>query len=107
MAGTYCIIDPVPALRAAMGGAPMPAPLAVVPYDWDAADRNLFEITAEEKNAAYQRADIASPRLYTIKRGERLEAVALIPGNDGREWLLLTNGARVPRVGVSVAVKVG
>lgn len=105
--GTYWLVDPIPALKEAMGGTSVPTPLDTVPYQWDHPQRNLFVVTNSGISHAYQRADPQATKLYDIEHDETFEAVAIVPGNDGEHWWLLTDGTRVPAKNTEAKVKVG
>lgn len=45
--------------------------------------------------------------LYPIAKGETVEAVAVVPGEDKEEWFLLTTDARMPVEGTTWKVRVG
>lgn len=79
--------------RKLFGGGPLP--VERIPYDWD-NDPNLFTVRALQKLTVYQRADPSAPVLDTIAKGDTFQAVAIVPGNDGKHWYLGRNDGRVP-----------
>lgn len=89
------IVDP----RATFGGGAGPVitpALERADYPLWAADANTFLVTPAADLNIYQRADEASAVLDTVKRGEVFEAVAIIPGQDGKPWWLGKYKGRVP-----------
>lgn len=87
------------------GGATTPA-VRPIPYVWNSPNRNEFRVTVDHDTAVHQRADPASPKLYALAKSKQVDAVAVVPGNDGAEWWLLTDDGRLPRTRTSFTVKV-
>jgi len=99
--GNYVIVDP----RKAFGGVPYVPPVERIPYNFDVESQptpNLFTVRADKEVHVYQRADPRAQMLDTIKAGEEFEAVAVVPGNDGKPWWLGRYNGRVPVEGTSV-----
>ena len=56
----------------------------------------------DEKIGVHQRADRSAAVLDTIEKGETFQAVALVPGNDGKPWFLGVYNGRVPQDGTTI-----
>jgi len=100
--GNYTIVDP----RQAFGSVSVALPVERVPYNFDMEIQpapNLFTVTALQDVKVYQRADPSAAILDTIKAGEQFEAIAIIPGNDGKQWWLGRYQGRVPMDGTKAA----
>lgn len=98
--GTYWLVEPVAALRQAMGGVTPPLTPKAVPFDLYAVDANLYEVVVEaDQVGVYQRMDRKAARLGTLTRGERFRARGRFPGNDGADWWLGESDGRVPVTG--------
>lgn len=76
-----------------------------VPYNFDPNAEpapNLFTVKARVPLFIYQRADPNAAILDTLAEGEEFQAVAIIPGNDGRRWWLGVHNGRIPTDGTSI-----
>lgn len=101
--GRYHLLNPIPTIIAAYGGDAPNLPVPRVRYDFE-NDPNMFSVKVIKDVKVYQRADPGSEVLYTIKAGDTFEAVAIVPGNDGKQWWLgRIEGGRVPMEGTEYA----
>jgi hypothetical protein len=102
--GAYWLVDPVPALRDAMGGNMpfVPAERLPVPQpqEWDV----FATVKATEDGVpVLQRADRNAPAVAKpLASGEDFEAVMLVLGNDMNWYWVSRRGARVPVAGTAV-----
>lgn len=99
--GNYTIVDP----RAAYGKVPYSPPIERVPYNFDPASQpapNQFTVKALKKLSVYQRADPKAAILDTIEKGDTFQAIAMVPGNDGKPWYLGLYNGRVPTDGTEI-----
>lgn len=90
-------------IRVLFGGGA--APVERVPYDFNIKSvppPNLFTVRADRKLTVYQRADTSSLVASSVEKGETFQAVAIVPGNDGKEWFLSVYNGRVPRDGTTI-----
>lgn len=100
----YCITDP----RKTFGKVAVDIPVERVPYNFDPETEpvpNLFTVKALKPLTVYQRADPSAAVLDTIAAGESFEAIAVIPGNDGKAWYLGKYNGRVPLDGTDGPVQ--
>lgn len=103
--GTYWLTDPVPTLKAAMTGT-TPTDADTVDYDLWASNGNVYLVTPTKTTTTYLRADPTARTLGVIEKGTTVEAVALIVGQDGNDWFLLTDKRRVPAATMTFRRKV-
>lgn len=102
--GSYWLTEPVATLTEAMGGVAPTVYAARVPYGWD-DDPNTFRVKVTKDGVPVrQRADPAAPEVAPpLKAGEEFTAIALVPGNDGKQWWLSASNGRVPTEGTEAA----
>ncbi len=99
--GTYWLLDPGPALREAMGGAPVVTYAERVPVpqpdDFDAVwdVEVLVDGVPVLQRASPHAPAVASP----FKKGEHFRAVYVACGEDGAPYWVGTHGGRVPMKG--------
>ncbi len=108
--GTYWLVDPIPALREAMGAPPTidatgngfaarePIPQ---PDEWDV----FVPVRATRSGVpVLQRADPNAPHVRKpLSEGEDFEGVMIVLGTDGKTWFWVSrNGGRVPVDGTIV-----
>jgi len=94
--------------RKLFSSGPLPPSYAErVPYDIDADNANTTTVTVTQDGVPVrQRADPTSPEVDSaFKQGETFEAVALVPGNDGKLWWLGKHNGRVPVEGTDWRAK--
>jgi hypothetical protein len=99
--GNYTIIDP----RRAFGKVPYTPTVERIPYNFDTQSDpapNHFTVKALKKINVYQRADPRAAVLDTIAAGDTFQAVAIVPGNDGKQWWLGVYNGRVPMADTEV-----
>ncbi len=96
--GSYWLLDPLPAIAAAMGGAPLPATFpARFPVAQPAELTTFITVVAAKDGVkVLQRADKNAPEVATpLAKGEDFEAAQIQLGDD-RNWYWITrNSARV------------
>jgi hypothetical protein len=95
--GTYWLLDPGPALRAAMGGVPVTVyadPIDIPqPKEFD---QWWTAKAARDGVTVHQRADADSPESYRpLTKGEEVEIVYLVIGADGKPWAITRNRRRI------------
>lgn len=102
--GTYWLVDPIPALKEAMGGTPVLTQPAYterlpVPQPGEFEQAWTIEVTADRvpvKQLTHPNAtDVAAP----LTRGEQFKAPMMVIGLDGQDWWISLRGGRVPVAG--------
>jgi hypothetical protein len=104
--GTYWLLDPIPAIAAALGQeapAPPPSYAAPLPIPQPGEFEVFVTVTATRDNVpVLQRADLGSaPTNKPLAEGDDFEASYQVFGNDRRVYWVTSRGSRVPVEGTS------
>lgn len=101
--GSYWLVEPIAALRQAMGGEDVVVYAPRVPYDWE-HDPNTFEVTVKQDGLpVLQRGQADSPPVgEPFVKNEVFYPIAIVPGNDGQPYWLGSASGRVPVKGTKV-----
>jgi murein DD-endopeptidase MepM/ murein hydrolase activator NlpD len=103
-AGDYFLLDPIPAIAAALGqDLPAPPPTYADPLSIPQPEEFEVSVTVvatRDNVPVLQRADLASaPTNKPLARGDDFEALYQVLGNDRRVYWVSTRGSRVPVAG--------
>jgi hypothetical protein len=104
--GDYFLLDPIPAIAAALGQeAPAPPPAYADPLPIPQPgefDVSVTVVATRDNVPVLQRADLGSaPTNKPLAKGDDFEAVYQVLGNDRRVYWVTSRGSRVPVEGTS------
>jgi murein DD-endopeptidase MepM/ murein hydrolase activator NlpD len=104
--GDYFLLDPIPAIAAALGqDVPAPPPSFADPLPIPQPgefDVSVTVVAARDNVPVLQRADLGSaPTNKPLAKGDDFEAVYQVLGNDRRVYWVSTRGSRIPVEGTS------